>query len=40
MKAIDTIMVFGEFIFSAIFSGKFRKEYNADLGYFNEEEGK
>lgn len=36
MKAIDTIMVLGEFIFSAIFSGKFRKEYNADLGYFEE----
>jgi len=40
MKAIDTIMVFGEFIFSALFSGTFRKEYNDDLGYFNEEEGK
>lgn len=36
---MKTIMVFGEFIFSAIFSGKFRKEYNADLGYF-EEDGK
>ena len=33
---LDTIMVFGEFIFSALFSGKFRKEYNEDLGY-NEE---
>mgnify|MGYP005758146849 CR=1 FL=1 len=40
MKAIDTIMVFGEFIFSALFSGKFRNEYNADLGYFDEEDGK
>lgn len=39
MKAIDTILVFGEFIFSALFSGTFRKEYNADLGYF-EEDGK
>lgn len=39
MKTVETIMVFGEFIFSAIFSGKFRKEYNADLGYF-EEDGK
>ncbi len=37
MKAIDTILVFGEFIFSALFSGKFRKEYNDDLGYFGEE---
>lgn len=40
MTAIDTIMVFGEFIFSALFSGKFREEYNTDLGYFDEEEGK
>lgn len=39
MKTVETILVFGEFIFSALFSGKFRKEYNADLGYF-EEDGK
>lgn len=37
MKTVETIMVFGEFIFSAIFSGKFRKEHNDDLGYFGEE---